>query len=625
MQKHDSARTSVPVALGSLSGRLAVSLIVGLATCLSLLGPGARDASAVEFSLANGELNGSLDGSVSIGAAFRASSPDMDLIGRAVEGGTANSVNGDDGNQNYDSGNLVSGAGRINYEAEARWKNLSAFGRAFYLYDAVIMNSDTKRTPLSTRAEDELGNDFTLQDAYLALDVPVGSSYLTLRGGNMVLSWGESTFIQNGINAVNPVDVAKIRAAGSEIKDALSAVPMATASLGINERFSVEGFYQFIWDHTEIEPDGTFFSTNDFASPGGENVWLGFGGIADTTTTVPQAAWPVGMAVPRQHDRDARDDGQFGGALRWFEPNLNDTEFGFYYTKLHSRLPLISAITGTEQGLANLDYASSARYFREFPEDIETFGFSINTELLNTGTAVQGEVSMKKDQPLQVDDVELLFAALTPLNVRAASGVHAGELVFEQNQLGDFDFEEEISGYRRKDVLQAQITLTQSIGPHFGADQFIALGEVGGTFVQDMEDPAVLRYEAPGTYTSGNAFFTEAITASGSPPQPATENPDAFADDTSWGYRLVLRGDYNGVIGSINLQPQIAWSHDVSGTTPSPIVNFIEGRKTITTSVTASYLFSWNFQVSYTNSFGGDIYNLLTDRDFVAFTVGYSY
>ena len=38
-----------------------------------------------------------------------------------------------------------------------------------------------------------------------------------------------------------------------------------------------------------------------------------------------------------------------------------------------------------------------------------------------TGIALQGEVSFRQDVPLQFDDVELLFAALTPLESGAVS------------------------------------------------------------------------------------------------------------------------------------------------------------------------------------------------------------
>ena len=39
---------------------------------------------------------------------------------------------------------------------------------------------------------------------------------------------------------------------------------------------------------------------------------------------------------------------------------------------------------------------------------------SFNTQLQATGIALQGEVAYRKDVPLQYDDVELLFAALSP-------------------------------------------------------------------------------------------------------------------------------------------------------------------------------------------------------------------
>ena len=35
-----------------------------------------------------------------------------------------------------------------------------------------------------------------------------------------MINWGESTFIQGGINVVNPVDVSRLRVAGAELKEA---------------------------------------------------------------------------------------------------------------------------------------------------------------------------------------------------------------------------------------------------------------------------------------------------------------------------------------------------------------------------------------------------------------------
>jgi hypothetical protein len=131
-----------------------------------------------------------------------------------------------------------------------------------------------------------------------------------------------------------------------------------------------------------------------------------------------------------------------------------------------------------------------------------------------------------------------------------------------------------------------------------------------------MESKDELRYNGPGTFTSGNPFFTAAGI------QPATTN-DGFADDFSWGYRLLLRGQYLGALGPVNLLPEIAFAHDVHGTTPQPLGNFVEGRKALTLSLGATYLNALQGEISYTSFFGGGDFNLLKDRDFVSLSVSY--
>jgi hypothetical protein len=480
------------------------------------------------------------------------------------------------------------------------------------------MDGSTDRTSLGRGARNWRGRDFTLLDAYLAMQFTLGETYLTLRAGNQVLNWGESTFLGNGINAVAPIDVSKLRAAGAELREALRAVPLVDLDWSLNERISIEAFYELAWDHTEIDPEGTFFATSDAVGPGGKYIFLGFGkpGISDDPPLIGGNA-PVGTAYPRARDRDPDDTGQFGIAVRWFEPALNGSEFGFYFTRLHSRLPLLSGRTGTVAGLQAGDYASSASCFREFPEKIDTYGISFNTDLAPFGAALQGEFSYRRNQPLQAEAVELSFAMLSPLDPYL-DPENSDLVLFGHSQLGAYGFEEEICGYRRKDMMQAQATVTKVLGPHLKADQIVLLGEVGATFIEDMEDTQALSYEAPATDTSVNPLFTTAGI------QPETQR-DGFAEDLSWGYRLLVRGDYNGAIGAVNLQPRIAFAHDVHGTTPSPIGNFVDGRMTITTAVAASFLLSWTAELSYTNSFGAGGFNLRSDRDFVTLAMSYSF
>ena len=195
-----------------------------------------------------------------------------------------------------------------------------------------------------------------------------------------------------------------------------------------------------------------------------------------------------------------------------------------------------------------------------------------------------------------------------------------------------------INGYEELDISQVQMTATQTFGPTFGADQFIMVGEIGVTHVHNMPSKNKNRFESPATYVTGNP--TQAWGPFGLDPDntdPAgkplggahsgkpAEPSDAFADDTSWGYRVVAKLDYNNAIGAVTLSPRIAWAHDVDGNSPGPGGNFLEDRKAITFGLGASYLNTWSGDLSYTDFFGANQYNLINDRDFVAFNIKYSF
>ncbi len=568
---------------------LIVVFTIGLAMTNTSVG------SAAQFEFFDGDLTGNLDTRLAIGANIRASSRDSDLVGMA-NGGSATSVNGDDGNLNYDRGDIYSASANVTHELDLSWKNFGFFSRVFYFGD--VAATDTRRTSLGKTAKSRSVRDIRLLDAYGIGNFEVGNSPLTIRVGNQVINWGESTFIQNGINAINPINVAQLRVAGAELRSALLPVPALDVNIGLTDKFSFEAFYQWAWRRTEIDPQGTYFSTNDFISPGGDFVVVAGAG------TLPDNPPTGGTFANRAGDRNARDFGEFGLAFRYLEPALNDTEFGVYYLHYHSRLPLISATRATTTG-----NPSSATYFTEYPMDIDLVGMSFNTILGETGLSLQGEVSYKFDQPLQVDDQELLISALNLCGIGGRA-----------SQLGcGFASGEDVTGYRRKGVFQAQATLTKIWGATFGADQVVFLSEGGVTWVPNLESEKALRYDGPGTTNSGDPGTAGA----GATPTPV--QTDGFATAASWGIRMLGQLVFNNAIGAVNLLPQIAFSYDVDGTTPSPIGNFVEDRKTITLSLGASYLVSWEARVSYTNFFGGGSFNQQNDRDFVSTVVRYAF
>lgn len=638
----------------------AAALSAGLLSLLSAL-----DLQAVSFS--EGRWKGSFDSTFSFGGTYRLADPNADFVGTA-NGGRQLSVNYDDGNLNYRKG-WVSSLVKGTHDLEVQYgDHFGAFGRVTYFYDSVNEKGVRDRTPLSDQARDRVGKRIEYLDLYGLWRGEVGGRPADIRFGRQVLNLGESTFIPNGINAVNPVDVARLRSPGSELRESLLPVTMLKGSFSLSDTVTIEPFWLLEFRRVEVDPAGTYFSTNDFGTRGGRNVYLGFGALSDQT--------PLG-AIPRALDREPDNLNQYGVSARVLAPGLNDTEFGFYLMRYHSRLPSLSALTPTgpidtnltgpltsvfvraglpaaqaaaqaagvfqlivlsqtnpaaltpvqiatlqapqtQQAIAGarqialLTAASTGRYFVEYPEDITMFGASFNTDLGSTGVSLQGEVSYKQDVPLQVDDVELLFAALSTLN--PAFGAN--------NQVGNFlgRYGQQITGYRRHGVWTGQATATKVFGQVLGASQLALVAEVGGVSVPDLPGKDKLRYDVNGTFTSGSAA---AMVGTGST-LPSTPS-DQFADPFSWGYQVLGRLDYTNLFGGVNVSPSVAFVQDVSGNTPNPLGNFIEGRQSLNVSFEVVWQNRWSAEFRYVNFYGAGPQNLLADRDYFATTLKYAF
>jgi hypothetical protein len=648
---------------------------------------------AQAFEFTKGGLTGSLDTTVSYGVNIRTQDPATDLIGKATlnplivtqgqvipglppglnvyPGSPAQlnapgrlSVNRDDGNIKYESGDLWSNAFKITSELDLTYGNWGAFARATYFYDWAVEGADY----MSEEALEWAGSDFKMLDYFVFYNYNLGENDQVngqVRLGSQVISWGESTFLQGGINVINPIDASRLRVAGAEIKEAFLPVGAIYGSMQFSEALSMEAFYQYEWKNTEIDPSGTYFSTNDFASPGGSYVMLGFGTVTQpvwnpdlySSTCIVGApatgqtnvvnsdrfaqlsaqygpvlaaqllAQSCSSAGARLADNDPPDSGQFGISLRWFAENLNSTEFGFYAMNYHSRLPLLSARAVTTVFPSPL--ANTASLIVEYPEDIQLYGISFNTSLPG-GIAWQGELSYRPNAPMQLDDVEVLFAALSPINLALTAGGAPPATKFV-SQLGQYNPGSYIRGYTENSQTQLQMTFTKVFAQALGADQISLVGEFGAT---DVSLDSNLTYEGEGTDTGGGCavadvfpqatFPSTLFTKPGCLRNPQTQD-GGFPTDFAWGYRLAARFDYNSVGGSAwNVLPRLAFAQDVNGTSPAG-GNFLEGRMALTAGVNFNYLGEWYFDVAYTSFFGAEDFNQIYDRDFVSLSVQYSF
>ena len=630
-----------------------------------------RQSAAFQFE--EGNWSGSFDTNISFGGQYRLGDPDPKYYSRS-SGGLQNSSNTDDGNLNYKKG-LVSSLIKISHDFQLSRDNYGLFIRGYYFADT--KSDATERTKLSQQAKDRVSSGSEFLDMYVYGQFDLGDVPVDLRIGRQVLSLGESTFIPNGNNVVNSADFSKLRGPGAELKEAFLPVNMVKASIGITPNITIEPFWLLEFRRHEIEPAGTYFSTNDFASRGGDSVWLGFGGIPDQGGLNGTG---IG-GILRAKDHEYGNFDQYGISTHIYTDS--GTDIGLYYARYHSRAPVLSARTpkgpvssalvlGTASSIAGtslapaligagfpaaavpstlqtllgaaltgvpaaalpasiqpfyptaqaiaagarqiglLTAAQTGRYLVEYPDAINMLGASFNTSLGSTGISWQGDVSYKNGVPLQVDDVELLFAALSALAPQFGAS----------NQIGDYlgQYDKYIQGYRRHNVWTAQTTMTKVFGPTLGASQLAVVGEIGGVWA-NLPAKSTLRYDGPGTFTSGSATY---MTTSGNPTLPATPE-SAFADDFSMGYQMLAKLQYDNVFSGVNISPSLGFSHNVKGNTPLPLGNFIEGRKSISLGAEFVYQYTWSLDLKYVNYFGAENHNLLNDRDYITATVRYSF
>jgi hypothetical protein len=702
------------------------TLALGVASALLALS--ATSAQAATFSFDDVEVV--FDSTFSYGASWRAEDRNWDTISKVnhprfdwtgysafsnpIYTGAqiwaqpgAYSSNGDAGNLNYDRGDMFSEVFRGTHELSIAKDDIGFFGRFTYFYDSALMDDEGAYTnPLSGNkvdpcADDEARDlacrDIRLLDAYVYGNFALndGANPLSVRVGQQVLSWGESTFIQHGIN-ITPIDVGVARSPGAELKEAYIPVGMAWASLGVTENLTAEVFYQYEWENSYLPVPGSYFSTNDFAGKGGygQNIQLGFAGnpdidldflvsemnlisqnapallaaLTNPASTAAQRAAAVNAMLAYSTkvtlrpagaagEIEPEDGGQYGVKLEYFAPELNDTEFAVYHMNYHSRTPLISGIAsdfrvgvdangqplGVIQSLAYLaanqgnitkDNINELDVFSkgliQYPEDIKLYGFSFNTTV--DGTSVAGELAYRQDEPLQIDDVEILYAGMPEQLANAGLRPELEGISqigrYDGNKIGPGEFAQ---GFILSDTTQAQITVTHLFGPTWIADNFTMLAEVGGIKINDMPDPSVLRLNGPNTDRSGGPLLG---TINGGPlvskdgvhtalSNGAETNP--FPTASAWGYRLLAKADFNDVFAGVNMSHRVVFSHDVNGITPDPLFMFSKDKKSVGYTVAFDYLNRWSSEFSY-NAFWGGVgtTNNTADRDFVSFNIKYS-
>tara|TARA_B100001059_G_scaffold231096_2_gene266347 strand:+ start:1535 stop:2695 length:1161 start_codon:yes stop_codon:yes gene_type:complete len=386
----------------------------------------------------------------------------------------------------------------------------------------------------------------------------------------------------------------------------------------------MEAFYQLKFHPYAIDNCGTFFGADTLAEGCTDRLVVAAGDAPQGDPSLETAAGSR-YIVRTRHNKEASDDGQFGIAFRYFVPELNDSEFGFYAMNYHSRAPIYSSIAGDSIGrfsggdpgtlIQGLQGAGPAGYFFEYPEDIRLYGVSFQTSV--SGVSLGGEFSYRPNMPMQINTGDMSRTAIFNA-VDGSDNIHRGETYVN----GDY-----IQGYDRKEFYQAQVTAIKFIDRVLGASRLSLVGEAGVNYIGGISnDPGKTKYGRDSLF--GQSPFADGTCSSQTANNPLDLSPkadswcetDGFYTDWSYGYRARASLSYSNVFAGVNLTPNLAWSHDIEGYGP----NFNEDAKSISIGLDADYANKYSAGISYTNFFDGK-YNTNVDRDFASVNFSVSF
>ncbi|OLU17500.1 glycine/betaine transmethylase [Pseudomonas sp. PA1(2017)] len=628
----------------------------------------AAPAQAVEFSFADNEVSGSLDTTLSYGQLWR------------VQGQSRGNddVNVNDGNRNFDTG-LASEVFKITSDLEMNYQNYGLFVRGTAFYDTQIMDKrndfysgDRAAQPSQNTPNDDrftrdtrhtAGRDAQILDAYVYGNWDVAERPVTARLGRQVFNWGEGLFYRGGVNTSNPVDGARFRLPGAELKEVLIPVEAVSFNIGLTDNLSMETFYQFKWKETAIDPVGSYFSETDLFAEGGSTAYsrnaalgsaafqgnyaglsaLGVGGLQGTEYLDSNGYFKVASVGS---DIEAKDDGQFGVAFRYIAEQLNSTEFGFYFVNYHAKEPTLNAdlegfsgldldaitaaasgnaitnystlqtlaglgnstaqgLLGLVNGAATVDAANQVNARREYVENIRMYGFSFNTTLGDA--SVFGELTYRPNLPIGVAATNDLLGDL----LRQAPQVVQGQQVNiggQPLQLGD-----EIHNYERVEAYNASLGTIYNFGPSLGFDALTGVAELASEHLRGSD----LKYTA---FDGSTRYYS----GRGDSSYTFGYGRSYQVNKNAYGYTLVLSGTWNDVFAGVNLSPFVVYRDDFEGNSYQT-GRFIEGRKAYTLGIKAAYMNSLEAELQYTEFSGGGNNNAVRDRDNIGFNVKYSF
>jgi len=612
---------------------------------------------------------------VTVGASMRTKDADESLV-FIGNGGTASSGTVDDGNLNYNKGDVINAVAKAVGELELKKDNVGVFLRAKAFSDfhnrsnkVPHGSSNNAYRPNEPLNDDgfEKGTKFEdaqFLDTYAFADFEPFGKPLTVKLGNQVVTWGEALFVLGGVNQYSNFDAAALRRPGVQLKEVFLPLPQIYGNIQATDALSIESFVQLNHEKVVIDGCGTYFSPADLlncnfqGSPvnpgvldvgGNEIDFTGYndresfegggtvtvnGSPFDTSTTsgasgltgvlagltgLPTDLGNLNFRMAQLADRRAKDTGQVGLAARYYAGEIG-TEFGAYLVNYHQRIPnlgLVKTPSNYEGSIFNGLEAGGQSVVNPLSYFFDYGKENIQVAGVSAATelfgfSVFGEMSYTKDYPAGYNTVDLIKGGATG---DGPLGRYGDNDQFPEGSVLD--------GFKPLDKIQMQVSTIKLFPRRLGASSVALVAEVGAQIWRGIGDPFTSERFGRSPAFGAGAHQTYNGGACDRSVNPNTNNcvVDGYATETAFGYRVLSVITYPDALYGVTLQPRLFFSHDFKGYSADGV--FLEDRMNLGLGLRAEIQSAKYFaEVNYSMFNDEAYFDPFKDRDFLSLVLG---
>lgn len=525
---------------------------------------------------------------LSTGVAVRAEPRNGDFVGPGNTPGGIGSPGLDDGNLNYNQGDLVSGVARAVGSLNFKYRNYGLFVRGRAWYDHIqndrnvphgnALNGYVPNTPLD---DDRLVSDAQFsgagfQEVYVYGTFKPWERPLTVRVGRQTLFWGESMFYRGAIGSINALNLAAFYRPGSSFREFYRPAGMVSATFEPTDNLELNAFYQYEFRRVLLPGCGTFYNYFDGAPAGCS------GGSTGGTGTDRQAL-NAGQFYTRQ-DNNPDDGGGYGIDVDYTFEDL-DATIGAFYLNYRERNPTYSAHKNI--GLNQDDSPfNDTEYYYAYPDDVQVIGLTGSKLFAGLGR-LSTTLSYLPDFPLGINTSDLgssVFGSPVP-SIEYSSQFAPGE---------------DVPGFRRFDVRRAQVAFDTIVPDLFNADKTTIHFGLAAESIPDLPDPeeGAIRFGRSPYFGVGDV------------------GEDGYVTDFSIGAEFSADAAYSQLLGPVTVVPGISVAQGLDGNASDG--SFREDDRVTVPTLGFAYE-NYSAELSYIHFNSGE-YSASVDRDIVAFS-----